>query len=234
MPERAGRYFGIIQAMTDEIFGYRFRNPALLEEALTTPSFRMSSPGARDNQRLEFLGDAVLDFLAADRLYAECPDGDEGALTVRRAHMVSSPALCAAAARHSLASRLRRNKGAEPLPESAKTCADAVEAVLGAVWLDGGLEAARGVFAALDLESKAECSSWSGNPKGDLQVRVQAMTPPRHPEYSLVSVAGKSHEPVFTVKVSVEDVGEAVASARTRQGAEAAAAAVLLERMADR
>ncbi len=211
-----------------EIFDYKFRNPALLEEALTTPSFRMTTPGAADNQRLEFLGDAVLDFLAADRLYAEFPDDAEGPLTVKRTHMVSSPALCAAAARHGLAARLKRNKGAEPLPEGAKTLADAVEAVIGAAWLDGGLDAARTVFAALELETNAEGSAWSGNPKGDLQVRAQAMTPPRHPVYELLNVAGKSHEPVFTVRVTVDGIGEATASARSRKEAESAAAAKLL------
>ena len=214
--------------MESEIFGYRFSNPALLEEALTTPSFRMSAPGAADNQRLEFLGDAVLDFLAADSLYAECPQDDEGALTVKRARMVSSPALCAAAARHGLSARLRRNKGAGPLDPGAKTLADAVEAILGAAWLDGGLPAARRIFESLELESLAAGGFWSENPKGDLQMLAQSMTPPRHPQYTLLDVAGKAHEPVFTVKVSVEGCGEAEASARTRKEADSAAAAALL------
>ena len=122
-----------------EIFGYSFKNAALLEEALTTPSFKMSSPDAADNQRLEFLGDAVLGFIAAERLYGSLPDAPEGVLTVKRTHMGSSAALCAAAARHDLAPRLRRNKGAAPLPENSKTLADAVEAVIGAAFLDGGL-----------------------------------------------------------------------------------------------
>ena len=133
------------QVRMGEIFGYAFKNDALLEEALTTPSYRMTCPKAKDNQRLEFLGDAVLDFLAADQLFASCPGDSEGPLTVKRTHMVSSPALCAAAVRHGLGARLRRNKGAAPLPDNAKTYADAVEAILGAAWLDGGLAAARQV-----------------------------------------------------------------------------------------
>ena len=75
--------------MTDTIFGYTFANPALLEEALTTPAFRMTEPEARDNQRLEFLGDAVLDLLAADQLYAESPEDKEGPLTVRRSLLMN-------------------------------------------------------------------------------------------------------------------------------------------------
>ena len=213
--------------MDAAIFGYAFANAALLEEALTTPAYRMEKPDARDNQRLEFLGDAVLELLATDRLIAEGGDEREGRLSVRRTHMVSTAALCEAAMRHGLRERLRRNRGAAELPENSKTLADAVEAVIGAAWLDGGLEAAKTVFAALGL--KAEGSARSGvNPKGDLQIKAQAMTPPRHPEYELLGVSGKAHAPTFTVKVSVDGLGEAVASAHNRKEAETLAAAQLL------
>ena len=213
--------------------GYEFRNPALLAEALTTPSFRMSEPTAHDNQRLEFLGDAVLGFLAADRLYAEFPHEAEGPLTVKRTHLVSSAALCAAAERLGLAAHLKRNRGAAELPRHSKTLADAIEAIIGAAWLDGGLAAAKAVFDALELEVNAEAGAWSGNPKGDLQIKTQAMTPPRQPDYTLVRVAGKSHAPVFTVRVSVADVGEATASASSRKEAESLAAAELLRGLGD-
>lgn len=213
---------------TLSLFGYDFKDGALLEEALTTPSYRMTNPKARDNQRLEFLGDAVLDFLAADRLYAECPRDSEGGLTVKRTHLVSAPALCAAAVRHGLASRLRRNKGAAPLPDNAKTLADAIEAVIGAAWLDGGLDAAKKIFDALELETNAEKGSWSGNPKGDLQILAQSMVPVRHPSYELLATGGKSHAPVFRVRVTVDGVGSAEAEAGSRKEAESAAAAKLL------
>lgn len=212
--------------MEAEIFGYVFSDPSLLDEALTAPSYRMEHPKARDNQRLEFLGDAVLGLLAADRLYHGRPCGSEGDLTVSRTRMVSAAALCKAAAAHGLSSRLRMNAKAGVPPENSKTYADAVEAVIGAAWLDGGLEAARTVFDALDLENVRAPE----NPKGELQIKAQSMKPPRRPEYGLVSVAGKAHEPVFTVKVSLEGVGEAVASARNRKEAEFAAAAELLSR----
>ena len=212
-----------------DIFGYEFRNAALLEEALTTPSYRMDVPAARDNQRLEFLGDAVLGMLSAERLFAEFPQEQEGPLTVRRTHMVSSAALCAAAARFGLAARLRRNKCAAELPRNAKTLADAVEAVIGAAYLDGGFAAAQRVFAALELDANASEGEWSANPKGELQVKAQAMKPPRHPVYELLETAGKAHEPVFTVRVSVDGMGAATASARTHKQAESLAAAKLLE-----
>lgn len=216
-----------------EFCGHDFADAALLAEALTTPSCRMENPSARDNQRLEFLGDAVLGMVAAERLYAELPGENEGALTVRRTRMVSTAALAAAAARAGLAAHLKVGRGAPPVAEGSKTLADAVEAVIGAAYLDGGIAAAREVFAALGLGEEPAAAEWGGNPKGELQVRVQAMKPPRHPEYTLVSVAGKSHEPVFTARVRVEGVGEAEASARTHKEAEAAAAARLLAGMSE-
>lgn len=211
-----------------EIFGYAFENEALLEEALTTPAYRMDVPGAKDNQRLEFLGDAVLGMLSAERLYAEFPKEQEGPLTVRRTHMVSAAALCEAATRLGLAARLRRNAGAAELPRNAKTLADAIEAIIGAAYLDGGFAAAKRVFAALELSANAAEGEWNGNPKGELQVRAQAMKPPRHPEYELLKTEGKAHEPVFTVRVTVEGMGSATASARSHKRAEAIAAAELL------
>ncbi|MGN0832130.1 MAG: ribonuclease III [Kiritimatiellia bacterium] len=213
-----------------EIFGYEFANGSLLEEALTTPSFRMDRPDARDNQRLEFLGDAILGLLSAERLFAEFPDEQEGVLTVRRTHLVSSVALCEAANRFGLAARLRRNRCAAELPRNSKTLADAIEAIIGAAYLDGGLAAARRVFDALALKERAAESGWGGNPKGELQVRAQAMKPPRHPVYELLKTEGKAHEPVFTVRVTVEGVGSATASARSHKQAESLAAAELLGR----
>ena len=213
-------------------FGHCFRDERLLEEALTTPSCRMDRPGVVDNQRLEFLGDAVLGALAAERLYTAFPSDPEGPLTVKRTHMVSTAALCAAADRLGLAGHLLRNRGAEPLPKNAKTLADAMEAIVGAAYLDGGLDAAREVFEIFALEpGRPADDRWGGNPKGELQIRAQAMTPQRMPEYEIVGIGGKPHEPVFTIRVRVEGVGEAVASARSHKAAESLAAAKLLENM---
>ena len=211
-----------------ETFGYTFENEALIEEALTTPAYRMDVPGAKDNQRLEFLGDAVLGMLSAERLYAEFPAEQEGPLTVRRTHMVSAAALCEAASRLGLAGMLKRNRGAAELPRNSKTLADAIEAIIGAAYLDGGFAAAKQVFDALELSANAVVDEWSGNPKGELQVRAQAMKPPRHPEYELLKTEGKAHEPVFTVRVTVDGMGSATASARSHKQAESLAAAKLL------
>ena len=211
-----------------DVFGYSFRNPRLLEEALTTPSYRMDHPAARDNQRLEFLGDAVLGVLAADMLYRGRPGEEEGRLTVDRARIVSTESLCSAAARISLAGVLKRSAHLHTeLPHDSKALADAIEAVIGAAWIDGGLEAARAVFDALGLGD----FEGGSNPKGDLQIATQALDPPRRPEYILVSASGPAHQPVFHVKAVVEGVGEAEARAGTRKKAESEAAAILLAKM---
>ena len=125
----------------DAVLGHVFSNKALLEEALTTPSFKMTSPGARDNQRLEFLGDAVLGLLATDWLYANSPS-EEGDMSARRQHMVSASALCAAVAGKGFVAMLKRNKGAGELPETAKTVADAFK-FRNKYGLDVALEALR-------------------------------------------------------------------------------------------
>ena len=210
------------------MFGYEFHDPSLLEEALTTPSCKMQYPDVRDNQRLEFLGDAVLGLLSAEQLYAAFPHDEEGPLTVRRTHMVSSAALCAAAERLGVRPTLRRNAGAAELPANSKTLADAIEAVLGAAYLDGGFAAARQVYETLGLKANAEVPDWAANPKGELQVRAQAMKPPQHPVYELVNTTGPAHDPVFTVRVTVTGMGEATATAHSHKEAEARAAAKLL------
>lgn len=217
----------------EEKIGYAFRDASLLARALATPSLRMSSPDEKDNQRLEFLGDAVLDFLAADMLYAEHPDEQEGMLTVRRTLLVSGHALAAAAETLGLRKWLRRNVGAHELPPRAKTLADALEAVVGAVWLDGGLEAARGVFQRLDLPFHEEVDEWSANPKGALGERAQACQPPCTAVYEVLSVTGSDHEPVVTVRVRAGELGEAEATAVSKSAAEVAAASALLRKLKD-
>lgn len=208
--------------------GHDFQNEELLEEALTTPAYKIDHPKANDNQRLEFLGDAVLGLLSAKELYAAFPTEKEGRLTVKRTHMVSTAALCAAAAKLALKSSLKRNQGAAELPDDSKTLADAIEAIIGAAYLDGGLEGAEEVYATLALEANRTLSEADMNPKGVLQIKAQAMKPQRHPIYELIECVGKAHAPEFTVKVTLEGVGEAVAKARSRKEAETLAARELL------
>lgn len=215
----------------EEKIGYTFKNTALLERALTTPACRMIDPTVKDNQRLEFLGDAVFGLLSADAVFKAFPDEQEGPLTVRRTHLVSGAALAAVAERIGLRSYLKRNTGAHEIPTGAKVLADAMEAVMGAVWLDGGLEAVQAVFAELDLPFKEKLNEWDANPKGFLQVKAQSLRPPRKPVYTVVKTEGSAHEPIVTVHVAVPDLGEAEATAISKSGAEVAAAAALLEKL---
>lgn len=211
------------------LFGYTFKNAILLEEALTTPSFRMTTPKASDNQRLEFLGDAVLGLLATDWLYANNPSLKEGELTGKRQHMVSTAALCDAVGGSEFISLLKRNKGAGELSPKSKTVADAVEAVIGAAWLDGGLEAAKTIFDNLSLTANSRFGELDGNPKSALQHLTQAMVPPRMPSYRLVKTTGTSNKPTFTVEVTVEGVGSAQGEGGSRREADSAAAMKLIE-----
>ena len=208
--------------------GYAFKDVSLLETALTTPACRMDHPEVEDNQRLEFLGDAVFGLLSADAVFAAYPWEQEGALTVRRTHLVSGAALTAAAERIGLGDSLRRNAGAAPLAPHAKALADALEAIMGAVWLDGGLAAARTVFGKLALPIDEKLNEWGANPKGHLQVLAQAMKPSRHPVYTVNEVKGPSHAPTVTVTVSVPGLGKATATSGSQRQAEIDAASALL------
>ena len=209
--------------------GHSFKDVSLLDQALTTPACRMDHPEVEDNQRLEFLGDAVFGLLSADAVFATYPWEQEGALTVRRTHLVSGAALAAAAERIGLGAFLKRNAGASPIAPRSKVLADAMEALMGAVWLDGGLEAARAVFSTLDLPINETLNVWGENPKGHLQVMSQAMRPSRKPVYTVDSVKGPSHAPTVTVTVAVEGLGKATATAGSQRSAEVAAATALLE-----
>ena len=210
------------------VLGWDFSDRGLLLVALTTPACRMTTPGVEDNQRLEFLGDAVLGMLAADWLYAKSPAAREGELTARRQHMVSTAALAEAAGKAGLQNLLRLNKGASGVPSGSKTLADAVEAVIGAAWLDGGLAAAKSVFDFLGLAENSRFGELDGNPKTALQHISQAMVPSRIPKYEVVNIAGTANKPEYTVRVAVDGMGEALGRAGSKKEAEAAAAAALL------
>ena len=220
-------------AMTEleDTIGYTFRDPALLDRALTSPACRMSNPHVEDNQRLEFLGDAVFGLLAANAVFAAYPNEQEGPLTVRRTHLVSGSVLAEVAERIGLRDHLKRNVGAHALQPRAKALADALEAVMGAVWLDGGLDAALTVFKRLDLPIMEKLNEWASNPKGYLQVRAQALKPPSRPVYEVLKVEGPPHSPTVTARVTVEGLGVAEATAGSKTGAEIAAATALLARL---
>lgn len=217
----------------EERLGWKFSDRALLACALTAPSCRMDDPSQADNQRLEFLGDAVFGLLAADALYRLWPGEQEGALTVRRIHLVSGATLAGVAERIGLRSLVRRSAGAGALKPGAKVLADAMEAVMGAVWLDGGWAAAKCVFEHLALPVSERYDEWGDNPKGKLQILAQSLGG-ASPVYETISRHGPAHAPVFRVRVSAMPVGMAEAEANTLKTAEQTAAAKLLKSHSER
>jgi ribonuclease-3 len=179
---------------------------------------------AADNERLEFLGDAVIELLAADALYRQDPGAGEGALTLRRAAMVSTGALAAAARRIKLGSHLRVGHGVENAGgrELDSLLANAMEAVFGAVYLDRGMRAAAGAFERL-----AVTTGEGGNHKGHLQelTQAEALGVPR---YEVVDTSGPSHRRRYRVEVWLGDERLGEGEGPTRRSAEQAAAQLAL------
>ena len=223
-------------AALERALGYAFTDRALLEMALTTPSFRASSARAcADNQRLEFLGDAVLGMLAAEHLFNTYREEDEGILTKRRSHLTSGSALAKMARRLGLGPYLRIGMGDRQTGGVGKErlLADAMEAVLGAVWCDGGMPGVRMVFEAM-MRYEAEVSVAhlrEDNPKGHLQEIAQRLAWAELPAYDLVSTTGPSHAPKYVVRVRVEGGQEAVGEGTTKRAATVNAARRMLEKL---
>jgi ribonuclease-3 len=210
------------RAALEQRIGHRFTNPRLLEQALTHRSH-----GVDHNERLEFLGDGVLGCAVADELYARFPQLAEGKLTRLRASLVREEALAEAAARIELGGQLRVGR----IELQPSLLADAVEALIGAVFLDGGYEAARKAVAAvlgaqldaLDPEQSAK------DAKTELQERLQARRL-KLPEYRVVSVQGEPHKQSFEVECHVTALDlRATGSGTSRQRAEQQAAQRLLD-----
>ncbi|MBI9021145.1 MAG: ribonuclease III [Verrucomicrobia bacterium] len=185
--------------------GYRFKNKALLETALTHPSFRYENPDVlTDNQRLEFLGDSVLGLLIADTLTKNNPEAAEGELTQMKSVLASGAALAKAAAKIDLGECLRMGRGEASNGGAAResNLEDVLEALLGAIWLDGGLKASRRffdrhIFRVLDGAEPALL-----NPKGTLQEYAQKKGLPI-PEYRVIDESGPDHARQYTVEVCV-------------------------------
>lgn len=207
--------------------GYECRDPALLAAALTH-----RSAGGSHNERLEFLGDAVLNCVVAKLVFDEFAAADEGDLSRFRASLVSGESLAVIAAEIDLGSQLRLGSGELKSGgfRRKSILADALEALFGAVYLDGGFDAAAGVVARLfvprldRLPSAAELK----DPKTRLQEALQARGLPL-PAYSVESISGEAHNQLFQVRCSVSSLGLKVsASGPSRRRAEQAAAQLLL------
>lgn len=213
--------------------GYKFRNSLLLGEALTHPSLAYETQRPHfDNQRLEFLGDAVLQLALTDHLYTIFPGFAEGDLTKMRARLVSKEALSQLAEGINLSQFVLLGKGEEASGGRCRpsTLADAFEAVLGAIYLDGGFEAARDVVLRLaknDIE-KISAAPEERNPKGKLQEVLQSIIP-ESPVYRVIGEEGPDHEKTFVVEVVWGEKVLASGRGRNKKQAEMDAATAALK-----
>ncbi len=203
---------------------------AHLAEALTHPSYANERPGSRDNQRLEFLGDSVLGFCVSELLFERFPAVAEGTLTRLRASLVNDQALAEWGRSHGLAPALRLGRGAAAggLAESTNVLADAVEALIAATFLDGGLDAARRAVRVVVEERLAALDAGGANDaKSELQERVQALGIAA-PLYAVAASGGPPHDPWFEVEVRAQEQVLGRGRGRSKRQAERAAAEAAL------
>jgi ribonuclease-3 len=212
-----------------------FRGENLLRLALTHPSIaHESGVGTAHNQRLEFLGDAVLQLVLTRELYEKFPASDEGPLTKARAKLVNRKTLAERARAIDLGAHLVLSRGEETHGgrERASTLADAFEALLGAIFLDGGFEAAREFILREFGAAFGELSALPNmeNPKGELQELLQSRST-HAPEYQTVSATGPDHDRVFECVVQHEGVELARGRGKSKKAAESDAALAALKKL---
>jgi len=212
------------RAALEKRIGHRFTAPRLLEQALTHRSH-----GLDNNERLEFLGDGVLGCAVADELYARFPQLPEGKLTRLRASLVREEALAEAGGRIGLAEHLRLgNVKVQP-----SLLADAVEAVLGAVFLDGGYDAARKAVAAVlgpQLEA-LDPEHLAKDAKTELQ-EIMNRQRNKLPEYRTLATRGEAHRRSFDVECVLTDLGlSSTGTGTSLQRAQQQAASAMLEKL---
>jgi ribonuclease III len=254
--KRAGQRVGAesdLRALSAAL-GYEFKDPSLLRTALTHPSAisvirprrskktAAKSAGAKaapadiaasaDNQRLEFLGDRVLGIAIAEMLFQAFPDEDEGALARRLAALVKQDSLDAIAREIGLGRYLILSRGEEDGGgrENPALLADACEAVMGALYLDGGLDIARNFVERYWQPKMAAEAKPPQDAKTALQEWAQAAGFAL-PRYTVVKSEGPPHDPVFEVAVSVTGQEPVSAHGRSKRAAEQAAARTLLDRV---
>lgn len=205
-----------------EKLGHCFSDLSLLDTALTHSSYAHELGLPAWNERLEFLGDAVLEMLTSEELFAELPAADEGKLTAERASRVREEVLSAWGHQLGLDPLLRAGKGQRGR-KSENMIGDAVEAVIGALYLDGGLDIVRHFLKSRPLDA----AQVERDAKSRLQVFCQERSR-KAPQYTMLNREGPDHQPIFTVEVSL--LGSVLASGKgsSRKAAEQDAAAKAL------
>jgi len=223
-----------LAALQDRL-GYRFRDESLLRLSLTHPSLAHEVPGGTPhNQRLEFLGDAVLGLVLTCELYEKFPELGEGPLTKARAQLVNRRTLAAEARRVGLGVNLILSRGEEASGgrERQSALADAYEALLGAIFIDGGYDAAREFILRSFHDAFGAMKELPNldNPKGELQELLQSKSPTA-PQYELTYASGPDHDRVFECAVFHAGVELGRGRGKSKKEAESQAALEALRKL---
>jgi ribonuclease-3 len=218
----------------EQRLNYKFRNPLFLAEALTHPSLGHETQRHHfDNQRLEFLGDAVLQLIFTEYLFDHFPDLPEGQLTKLRARLVSRDGLRVHAISIDLGRYLMMGRGEEANGgrERASALADAYEALIGAMYLDSDYVTVRRIVLteARELLESLDTDSSSANPKGSLQEILQSISPVG-PTYPIIHQSGPEHEKKFVARILWHGLQLGEGQGRSKKEAEVAAASNALQK----
>ena len=212
-----------------EDIGYSFKNISLLQEAITHPSMKQRQRGhAHNYERLEYLGDSVLNLVISEHLFTTFTEYSEGALTKKKSYLVSNPTICAVAAPLKLGDIMIMTRGEELSGgrTNENNIGNAMEAIIGAVYRDGGLEKAREVI--MRFWENIIDDDGTVDPKSALQEWAQQRGLPL-PVYSLVDVVGQARGSNFTMSVSVCGHNSVTGNGKSKKIAEKAAATKMLE-----
>lgn len=210
--------------------GYTFKDESLIEQALTH-----RSAAKQHNERLEFLGDAILGMVIADRLFSQFPSVPEGKLTRMRSTLVKGDTLAELAREANMGELLKLGPGEMKSGGNRRSSilADAVEAILGAIYLDSGIDATRDVILRLwqSRIAKLDPNAHPKDSKTRLQEYLQSKKLPL-PEYDVLSISGKDHDQTFKVSCHIADFTQPiVATGNSRRKAEQEAARLTLEKL---
>jgi ribonuclease-3 len=215
---------------------YHFKNPALLQQAITHKSYlnEAREKSQKDNERLEFLGDAVLDLIISQDLLLDYPDTPEGELSKMKARIVSETALAKVAKRLEIGRFLLLGRGEEMTQGRTKPSllANAMEAILAAIYLDGGLESARHVIQEIFKEDVVEMLKTEA--LTDYKTELQELCQRDYeilPTYTVLSESGPDHQKTFEVQLSIKGDVYGRGSGRSKKEAEQQAAREALEKL---
>ena len=218
----------------ETVIGYRFRNISLLQNALTHSSYANERyrNSLMSNERLEFLGDSILGMVVAEHLYRSFPDRPEGELTRMRADMVCETALAAVADRLQLGQHILLGHGEARLGGRTRNSilADAVESVIAACYLDGGMSVAEAFIRTFVLRDISVDRPQNVDYKTSLQELVQQKKD-QQLRYELIAESGPDHDKLFTVSVSLNGAAVGTGSGRSKKRAEQDAACAAIQRL---